>query len=70
MDDPVFLALRLVCRDQRSVLPSPLLATDLDPRDRLQQLLDRTDLMSREVLIDRTDLQQDCGDLIVSRSRR
>ncbi len=64
VDDPVFLALRLVCRDQRSVLPSPLLATDLDPRDRLQQLLDRTDLMSREVLIDRTDLQQDCGDLI------
>ena len=63
-DDPVFRALSLVCRDQRSLLPSPILPTDLDPRERLQQLLDRTDLLSRDVLIERTDLQQDCGDLI------
>jgi ATP-binding cassette subfamily B protein len=64
VNDPVFLALSLVCRDQRSLLPSPILPTDMDPRERLQQLLDRTELMSRDVLIDRADLQQDCGDLI------
>jgi ATP-binding cassette subfamily B protein len=64
VDDPVLLALRVVCRDQISLLPSPMIQTDLEPRERLQQLLDRTDLMSRDVLIDRSDLQQDCGDLI------
>ena len=63
-DDPVFRALSLVCRDQKSLLISPSLPTDLHPRERLQQLLDRTDLLSRDVLIERTDLQQDCGDLI------
>ncbi|RZO10021.1 MAG: ATP-binding cassette domain-containing protein [Synechococcus sp. MED-G135] len=64
VDDPVFRALSLVCRDQKSLLISPSLPTDLHPRERLQQLLDRTDLLSRDVLIERTDLQQDCGDLI------
>lgn len=64
VDDPVLRALSFVCREQGSLLPSTRLPIDAEPRERLQKLLDRTDLMSRDVLIDRSDLQQDCGDLI------
>ncbi|EAU75139.1 ATP-binding cassette domain-containing protein [Synechococcus sp. RS9916] len=63
-NDPVLRALQLVSGDQATLLPmAPRLETQ-DPRQRLQQLLDRTDLFCRDVLINPEDLQQDCGDLI------
>ncbi len=63
--DPVMLALSLVCIDHGTLLPfvSPTWS-ELNPRQRLQKLLDRTDLFYRDVLITPEDLQKDCGDLI------
>ena len=63
--DPVVKALSLVCKDQGTLLPLVSAnCSDLNPRQRLQKLLDRTDLFCRDVLITPEDLQQDCGDLI------
>ena len=64
VDDPVLRALTLLCRDHGAVLPLPSRQSNLEPRRRLEQLLSRTDLFARDVLIDFADLQKDCGDLI------
>jgi len=63
-DDPVLRALTLLCQDHGAVTPLPSRHSDLDPRHRLEQLLSRTDLFARDVLIESADLNQDCGDLI------
>ena len=63
-EDPVLRALTLLCQDHGAVAPLPSRHTELEPRQRLEQLLSRTDLFARDVLIDRADFQQDCGDLI------
>ena len=63
-DDPVLRALTLLCQDHGAVLPLPSRQSNLEPRRRLEQLLSRTDLFARDVLIDLADLQKDCGDLI------
>ncbi len=63
-DDPVLLALTLLCQDQGAVPPLPTRQSELEPRLRLAQLLSRTDLFARDVLINLADLQNDCGDLI------
>ena len=63
-EDPVLRALTLLCQDHGAVTPLPSRQSDLEPRQRLEQLLSRTDLFARDVLIDRADLHQDCGDLI------
>ncbi len=62
--DPLLSTLSLLCRREGQLLPLPPRLVDPDPRRHLQQLLDRTDLFPREVLIELSDLQQDCGDLI------
>lgn len=62
--DPLLSALGLLCRREGQLLPLPTRQADPNPRRHLQQLLDRTDLFAREVLIEPGDLQQDCGDLI------
>ena len=64
LSDPVLSALSLVCRDQGKLLPLPSHLADPNLRRRLQQLLNRTDLFAREVVINASDLTQDCGDLI------
>lgn len=64
LSDPVFSALSLVCRDQGKLLPLPSHLADPNLRRRLQQLLNRTDLFAREVVINASDLNHDCGDLI------
>jgi ATP-binding cassette subfamily B protein len=63
-DDPVLRALTLLCRDHGAVLPLTSRQSDLEPRRQLEQLLSRTDLFARDVLINLADLQKDCGDLI------
>ena len=63
-EDPVLRALSLLCEDHGAITPLPARHQGLEPRQRLDQLLARTDLFARDVLIDRADLQQDCGDLI------
>ena len=63
-EDSVLRALTLLCQDHGAVTPLPARHKDLEPRQRLEQLLSRTDLFARDVLIDRADLHQDCGDLI------
>ena len=63
-EDDVLRALSLLCKDHGAIFPLPARHKGLEPRQRLEQLLDRTDLFARDVLIDRADLQQDCGDLI------
>ena len=62
--DPVVQALRLVCGDQVGLLARAPDREEQDPRQRLQRLLNRTDLFCRDVLINPEDLKQDCGDLI------
>lgn len=62
-DDPLLRGLLLLCPNS-TVVPLPHASDNLDPRLRLQDLLERTDLFAREVLIDDQDLNQDCGDLI------
>ena len=47
---------------ERNAVTRP--SSELEPRQRLEQLLARTDLFARDVLIDPADLQQDRGDLI------
>ncbi|QNI59528.1 ABC transporter family protein [Synechococcus sp. BIOS-U3-1] len=63
-DDPVLRALTLLCTDHGAVPPLPTRQLDLEPRLRLEQLLSRTDLFARDILINLADLQKDCGDLI------
>ena len=63
-EDPVLRALTLLCEDHGAVTPLPARHQDLEPRQQLEQLLARTDLFARDVLIEPADLQQDCGDLI------
>ena len=63
-EDPVLRALTLLCQDHGAVMPLPSRLSDLEPRQRLEQLLSRTDLFARDVLIEPADLNQDCGDLI------
>ncbi len=63
-DDPVLRALTVLCTNHGAVPPLPTRQLDLEPRRRLEQLLSRTDLFARDVLINLADLQQDCGDLI------
>ena len=62
--DPVLRALTLICQDKGTLQPLPPKQVDTNPRRRLEQFLARTDLFSRDVLIEPADLQQDCGDLI------
>lgn len=62
--DPVLRALTLICQDQGTLHPLPPRQGHTNPRRRLEQFLTRTDLFSRDVLIEPSDLQQDCGDLI------
>lgn len=62
--DPCLSAVTLLCRGQNRALPLPLAAAEPNTRRHLQQLLDRTDLFAREVLLEPADLEQDCGDLI------
>ena len=62
-DDPLLRGLLWLCPG--SALPPPAPAAQrLDPRQRLLDLLERSDLFGREVLINDSDLDQDCGDLI------
>ena len=62
--DPLLSGLALLIGKERTILPLPTTQADPDPKLRLQQLLNRTDLFARELLINGTDLKQDCGDLI------
>ncbi len=62
--DPLLSGLTLLFGKDKQLLPLPPHKTDPDPKKRLKQFLDRTDLFAREVVLDRADLNQDCGDLI------
>ena len=63
--DPVVQALSLVCTDRGNLLPLVSAnCSDLEPRQHLLKLLERTDLFYRDVLITPEDLHKDCGDLI------
>ena len=61
-EDPLIRCLVLLCPNQAP--PRPPRRPDANPRRRLQQLLERTDLFGRDVLMDIESLQRDCGDLI------
>ena len=63
-DNQVLLAVTMLCQGQEALQPLSSDEIDPDPRISLEKLLSRTDLFSREVLIDPSDLGQDCGDLI------
>ena len=63
-DDSVLRGLSLLCQNYGELPPLPPHQTATEPRQRLEQLLSRTDLFARDVLINPADLQQDCGDLI------
>ena len=62
-DDPLLRGLLWLCPGI-ALPPSAPTAQRLDPRQRLLDLLERSDLFGREVLINDSDLEQDCGDLI------
>lgn len=61
-EDPLIRCLGLLRPTQTPPLPPR--NPDANPRRRLQQLLERTDLFGRDVLIDAQSLKKDCGDLI------
>ena len=60
--DPLLACVAALC--QGGPMPSPPRIPKQDPRQRLEQLLDRTHLFAREVVIDEAALSKDCGDLI------
>ena len=62
-DDPLLRGLLWLCPG-RDLPPPPPGAQQPETRQRLQDLLERSDLFGREVLIKDSDLNQDCGDLI------
>ena len=62
-NDPLVRGLMLLGADS-NLLSRDTQTSTSDTRERLQNLLERTNLFSREVLIEEGDLDQDCGDLI------
>ena len=62
-NDPLLMGLAWLCPGSDLPPPAPT-SPESEPRQRLLTLLERSDLFCREVFINDSDLDQDCGNLI------